>query len=245
MTARILDADERLPLYQRLADALRHQVVAGHWRPGDRLPSENELAEQYTLAAGTVRQALSQLVSEGILERQHGRGTFVRRPSFDQSLFRFYRFRTASGETSIPESRILTMRREKTPEYVASQLAVATGSDAINIQRLRLVNDEPVLAEEIWLPADRFARLLELDRDQIGPLLYPVYDSVCGLTVAHAEETLTAELANKVVARLLRLEQPAPVIVIERIARAFDGSPLEWRRSRGNAKHFHYQTEIR
>jgi GntR family transcriptional regulator len=245
MTMGALNPDARLPLYQRLADALRDQVVAGHWRPGDRLPSENELAELHELAAGTVRQALAQLVREGILERQHGRGTFVRRPTFDQSLFRFYRLRTASGETSIPESRILGMRRDKAPEYVANQLAIAAGSDAINIQRLRLVNDEPVLAEEIWLPADKFLKLLDLDTNDIGPLLYPVYDSVCGLTVAHAQETLTAELASDVTARLLRLEQPAPVIVIERIANGFDGTPLEWRRSRGNARHFHYQTEIR
>ncbi len=80
-----LRGDERLPRYQRVADQLRQEIADGVRRPGDRMPSENLLADQYALAPGTIRQAVTQLVSEGVLERFQGKGTCVRRPSFDQA----------------------------------------------------------------------------------------------------------------------------------------------------------------
>ena len=245
MTATILTGDKRLPLYQRLAETLRDELTQGKRRPGDRMPSENALATDYGLAPGTVRQALSALVDDGLLERFHGRGTFVRRPSFDRSLFRFFRFRDSSGEWRIPESRILKRTVEPAPSHIARQLGIEDGELAITMSRLRILNDAPVLAEEIWLPQARFEAFLDLSESEIGPLLYPVYDSKCGQLVARAEETLTAEAARPEIARLLRVDQNAPVIVIDRLAKGFDDTPLEWRRSQGRADQFHYHTEIR
>ena len=245
MTDLALIGDERLPLYQRLAGILRREVTTGARRPGDKMPSENALAAEYALAPGTVRQALAALVDEGLLERFHGRGTFVRRPSFDRSLFRFFRFRGPSGEWSVPESRILKRTVEPAPSYVARALRIEEGSPAIALSRLRLLDSEPVLAEEIWLPKPLFDAFLDLPEDEIGPLLYPVYDTECGQLIARAEETLTAEAARPETAHVLRVSRGEPVVVIDRLAKGFDDTPLEWRRSRGRADQFHYHTEIR
>lgn len=245
MSASALVGDQRLPLYQRLAEVLRQDVMQGMRRPGDRMPSETALCAEYGLAPGTVRQALSALVDDGLLERFHGRGTFVRRPSFDRSLFRFFRFRDASGEWRIPESRILKRTIEPAPSHIARQLHIQDGEPAIAMSRLRLLNDAPVLAEEIWLSKARFGAFLDLSERDIGSLLYPVYDAHCGQLVARAEETLTAEAARPEIARLLRIDAGMPVIVIDRLAKGFDDTPLEWRRSQGRADQFHYHTEIR
>lgn len=245
MSISTLSGDDRLPRYQRLADELRREVAQGERRPGDRIPSENLLAEEYKIAPGTVRQALAKLVSEGILERFHGRGTFVRRPSFDRSLFRFFRFRGGAGELVVPESRILRRTVEAAPSHVARRLEIAEGTPAIVMSRLRLIDSEPVLAEEVWLPLDRFQPFMDIPTGEIGPLLYPIYDAACGQLVARAEEELTAEAAKRETARLLGIAPGAPLIVIERLARGYDDAPLEWRRSRGPADHFHYHTEIR
>jgi len=107
------------------------------------------------------------------------------------------------------------------------------------------LDGEPMLAEEIWLPLDRFADLATLDLDAFGDLLYPLYESQCGQIIASAEETLTAEAVNATYARLLRIQPGDPVMVIERIARGYDRVPLEWRRSRGAAAHFRYHVDIR
>ena len=245
MSTTLLQGDERLPRYQRLADQLRHKVLEGDWRPGDRVPSENELSEEFSIAPGTARQALAQLVNEGILERFHGKGTFVRSPSFDRSLFRFFRFQSDAQEIVIPESRILSIGRSHAPDHVARHLNIARNADAIAISRLRLLDAQPVLIEEIWLPASIFEPLLELDPDDMGPLLYPIYDVKCGALIAQAEEVLTVEAASAETAGILRLDAGAPIIVIDRLAKAFDDAPLEWRRSRGRADQFRYHTEIR
>lgn len=240
-----LASDARLPLYQRLRDQLADQIANNRWRPGEAIPTEAALSAEYQLSTGTVRKAIDALVSEGILERQQGRGTFIRRAQFQSSLFRFFRFQTVSGERQVPESRILSIEPVAAPSAVAQALGLPVDAPVIRIVRVRLLDVKPVLAEEIWLPRQRFQALLKIDLSREGPLLYPIYEEVCGQVVASAEETLTAESVNDVHARLLQVAVNSPVIVIERLARDYAGSPLEWRRSRGHAEHFRYSVDIR
>jgi GntR family transcriptional regulator len=240
-----LSSDVRLPLYQRLRDHLAQQIANNRWRPGEAIPTEAALSAEYQLSTGTVRKAVDALVSEGILERQQGRGTFIRRPQFQSSLFRFFRFQTAAGERLVPESRILSIEPVTAPSAVAQALGLPLEAPVIRIVRVRLLEVQPVLAEEIWLPRSRFQALLEIDLNRQGPLLYPIYEEVCGQVVAYAEETLTAESVNDLHARLLQVPVNSPVVVIERLARDYAGTPLEWRRSRGHAEHFRYSVDIR
>lgn len=244
MTPKIA-GDERIPLYQRLADEIRRAVIEGTYKPGDSAPSETSLADAYRLAPGTVRKALEILVAEGVLERFQGKGTFIRRPSFDQSLFRFFRFKGPDAAFSIPESRILRRVVQPIPPLIAQALDVEPGSLGISMSRLRIHHDIPVVAEEIWLSHKKFKAFAELDLSEIGELLYPAYYEICGKLIARAEETLTAEPATPEISRLLRVAVSAPIIVIDRLAKGYDNKPLEWRRSRGRADQFTYHTEIR
>ncbi|WP_268796928.1 GntR family transcriptional regulator [Pseudomonas huanghezhanensis] len=240
-----LSSDVRLPLYQRLRDQLAEQIANNRWRPGEAIPTESALSSEYCLSTGTVRKAIDMLVSENILERQQGRGTFIRRPQFQSSLFRFFRFQTASGERQVPESRVLSIEPVSAPSAVAQALGLPLEAAVIRMIRLRLLDGQPVLAEEIWLPREQFQALLEIDLTQQGPLLYPIYEAFCGQVVAYAEESLTAEAVSEVHARLLHVPVNSPVVVIERLARNYAGQPLEWRRSRGHAEHFRYTVDIR
>jgi len=240
-----LSSDERLPLYQRLRDQLAEQIANNRWRPGEAIPTEAALSSEYCLSTGTVRKAIDMLVADNILERQQGRGTYIRRPQFQSSLFRFFRFQTAAGERQVPESRILSIEPMTAPSAVSQALGLIPDAPVIRLVRLRLLDAQPVLAEEIWLPRVLFQALLDTDLQLHGPLLYPIYETLCGQVVAYAEETLTAESVSDVHARLLHIPQNSPVVVIERLARNYAGQPLEWRRSRGHASHFRYSVEIR
>ena len=131
------------------------------------------------------------------------------------------------------------------PSDIANPLGVSPNTKDISMSRLRLHQGMPVIAEEIWLVFAQFKAFVDLKIDEIGDLLYPVYDQYCGKLVARAEETLTVESATPDISRLLRIDKGTPVIVIDRLAKGFDNSPLEWRRSRGRADQFSYQTEIR
>lgn len=243
--ARAASGDQRLPLYQLLRDDLAAKISAGAWSPDVPLPSEASLAESYGVSLGTMRHAIEELVDERMLERRQGSGTFLRRPDFKSSMFRFFMFQAPGGGDLLPDSRILSRTSVDPTEDVAKELQLAPGDRAIRMSRLRLYNNEAFAAEDIWLPYDRFRAFYDMPLTEIGPLLYPVYENVCGQLVATVEETLTIATADGEQARLLNMAPGAPVAMIDRLARAHNGDRLEWRRSFGRGDRFSYKIEIR
>lgn len=239
-----LGYDQRLPLYQRLREEMLTKIAAGEWSPGAPIPTEAELTKLYGVAIGTVRKAVDTLVSEGLLLRSQGRGTFVRRPNFDASLARFFRQVNASGGREIPSSRILSKQLQKPSKAVAKALALKSGEQVLRMERLRVIDDRTLFHEEIWLPASRFIVLLDIDSTTFGDLLYPFYEKQCGQCIASARETLTVGSADAEVARTLSIEPGNPIVIIERTALGYDRSPLEYRLSRAAANNFHYQIDI-
>lgn len=237
--------DTRLPLYQRLRDELAANVAENRWRPGEAIPTEAELVSHYGVSIGTVRKAVDKLVAEGLLERFQGRGTFVRRASFDNTLFRFFRFQSETGESLAPEGRVLERALTEAPLQVTQGLQIPSGSSAIHLTRLRLINQRPLLAESIWLPQDKFSALLNIPLSEFGNLLYPFYEERVGHAVATAQENLTVEPVGIKEAELLQIDVGTAVIVVERVAFGYDQQPLEWRRYCGLASHFRYHVEIR
>jgi len=238
--------DARLPRYQRLRDDLLQRIAAGEWRPGDAIPTEAELTRTYELATGTVRKAIDMLAAEGVLTRSHGKGTYVRRPNFNTSLFRFFRFRTKSGEEVQPTAKIISRAVRVPPAEVRQALGMADGEpEGLFLSRLRLIEDRPVLAEEIWLPRARFEPLVELKLTDFGDLLYPLYESACKQLVASARERLTVAVAGRPLANRLGVPLGGPVIAVQRLAFDFAGTPIEWRCTRGSADGFQYEVDIR
>ena len=237
--------DERLPRYQQLRDDLVHRIAAGEWSPGDAIHTEAELSQAYGVSTGTLRKAIDLLVGEGVLTRSQGKGTFVRRPRFDSSLFRFFRFKSRDGAAVLPGARIVARQVEAPDAAVRDGLALAARAKVIHLSRWRLIDARPVLAEEIWLPRDGFEALLALPLDGFGDLLYPLYERLCKQVVATARETLVVEQADRGLAKTLGIPAASPVIHVHRTAFNFAGRPLEWRSTRGAATGFQYEIEIR
>lgn len=237
--------DLRLPLYQRLRDEIAHQIARNVWRSGEPIPTEAELAATHRVAIGTVRKAIDVLVADGLVERQQGRGTFVRRPRFDRSLFRFFRHLGPDGNQVVPEGRILSREARTAPGVARAALALDARAETIQLVRIRVLQGRPILSEEIWLPAERFAPLLTASLSEIGDLLYPAYERLCNEIVARAEETLTVASATAADAECLGITEGSPVVVVERLAFGFDGRPIEWRLTRGAAADFRYRIDIR
>jgi len=240
-----MSTDARLPRYQQVRDQLTRRIAAGEWPPGQAIPTEPELCAQYEVSIGTLRKAIDVLVSEGMLVREQGRGTFVRRPSFASSFFRFFRFRGASGESVTPSSQLVGREVAIPPADARDALNLSTADAALHIDRIRLVANKTVLLEEIWLPVRGFEPLIDLPLEAFGDLLYPLYERVCKRLVAQASETLTVERATALQAEALGVEGGAPLIRVQRVAYDYAGQAIEWRVSHGAAVHFQYHTEIR
>ncbi|QRV23019.1 GntR family transcriptional regulator [Marinomonas foliarum] len=236
--------DHRLPLYQRVRDELLENISAGNWLPDNPIPTENELTKIYGVAIGTIRKAVDTLVNDGLLYRSQGRGTFVRRPDFNASLFRFFRQMSSDGRFVMPKSQLLSRTLKKPPQYATEALKIGGNDEAICLERLRFLEDRVVLTEEIWLPAPLFASLVDLELSEFGNLLYPFYEQQCGQLIASAKETLTIASASTSIAKALNTDENSPVAVIERVAYGYDKTPLEYRISHGSAETFCYQIEI-
>ncbi|HYS63504.1 MAG TPA: GntR family transcriptional regulator [Paraburkholderia sp.] len=237
--------DDRLPRYQQLRDDLISRIAAGEWAPEQAIATEAELGQFYNVSTGTVRKAIDLLVADSVLTRSQGRGTFIRRPRFDSSLFRFFRFKSRDGEPVRPTARVLKREVVKPSEEIRSTLRMKATEKAIHLSRVRLIEGQAVLSEEIWLPRARFEPLATLPLDDFEDLLYPLYERLCRQIVASATEILRVEQATPDDASVLGLAPDSPVILVHRVASDFAGTPFEWRSTRGAATTFQYQVEIR
>jgi GntR family transcriptional regulator len=237
--------DDRLPRYQRLRDDLVSRIAAGEWAPEEAIATEAELSQTYSVSTGTVRKAIDLLVVDGILIRSQGKGTFVRRPRFDSSLFRFFRFKSRNGESVRPTARVLRREVVKPKGDIRTALQMKATEKAIHLSRVRFIENQAVLSEEIWLPHTRFEQIATLPLEDFEDLLYPLYERLCRQIVASAREILKVEQATAVDASLLGVQSGSPIILVHRVASDFAGVPFEWRSTRGAASTFQYQVEIR
>jgi GntR family transcriptional regulator len=228
-----------------LRDDLVSRIAAGEWAPEEAIATEAELGQFYNVSTGTVRKAIDLLVSDGVLTRTQGKGTFVRRPRFDSSLFRFFRFVSRDGQPVRPTARVLKREVVKPDEEIRNALGMKASEKAIHLSRVRMIEGRAVLSEEIWLPRARFEALATLPLDKFEDLLYPLYERLCKQMVASATEILRVEQATVETASLLGIKTGSPVILVHRVASDFAGTPFEWRSTRGAADTFQYQVEIR
>ena len=231
--------------YGWLAASLRARILQGEWVPGTALPAEAALAKTHGVALGTLRQALAVLVSEGLLERQHGRGTFVKAGLGGASMLRFFRFRQGAEVGAAPTSRILQRQLRLASADEADALGLPAGASVLQLQRLRSVNGTPCLLERIALPLPLFDALSQSDIDVWDDLLYPMFQRVCGVTVHRAEDKLSFGLLDAVQAGALQLEAGHPCVQVDRRAFELGGHCVELRTTLGDAFAFHYTAQVR
>jgi GntR family transcriptional regulator len=230
------------PLYQQVREELMLRLIDGRWPPGMLLPSEHQLAGELGVSQGTVRKALDALTSEKLLLRQQGRGTFVAVPEEGHFLFKFFRIYGDDGERRFPTSNVHSCRRVKAGAAVRGRLDLAKDSLVWQIDRTRSLDGRPIVFERAIVPVDRFP-----DLDQLDPIpnnVYALFSSRYGITVQRASERLKAVLANAEDVKRIGCPRNAPLLRIDRIAYALDGSPIEWRISHCLTEHYSYQSDL-
>lgn len=228
--------------YAALAAALRHRIVAGAWPPGAPLPAETSLAAEHGVALGTLRRALELLAEQGLIERRHGKGTFVRDGLTGATMLRFFRF--GSGDGEVPQSRILSRQSVVASPEIARCLGIASGDPVLRLHRLRSLGGQPCLLEEIWLPLPMFAPLLESPLADWGDLLYPMFSGRCGVAVTRATDEIGFAPLSAAQARHLDLSAGHPGVTVKRQAYDLVGRCVERRITRADAFAFNYAVTI-
>jgi GntR family transcriptional regulator len=231
--------------YGKLASALRDRILHGEWAPGEVIPAESALAQSYGVALGTIRQALALLVEDGVLQRRHGKGTFVTKGVDGASMMRFFRFRGVDAANSeAPQSRILSSRMRSATAQEASAFGTIKGTQVIQLERLRSLANEPCLLETIILPLPLFGKLADSDTDDWDDLLYPMYQQRCGVVIQKTQDHLSFSQLNATQAKRLKLSASHPCVLVERLAFDMAGRCVELRATRGDAFSFKYSTQL-
>jgi GntR family transcriptional regulator len=234
-----------VPLHHQVYLDLRGALDAGEWRPGDRLPTERDLAQRYGCSLITVRRALSELASEQRIERTRGRGTYVLRPRIERDLAGTRSFSEEMQDRGMdPATRVVAARPEFAGESVAAALGIEPGSPTIYLERLRMADGEPLLLEEVHLPAERFPGLLASDLEHNS--LYDLLTERYRTPVVRAREALEPVHMPAREAALLHVPTRSLALLVEGIAFSADGTPVEFGRTyvRGDRTRYYVERVV-
>ena len=196
--------------------------------PGTLIPTERALAEQYGTSRTTVRQAIGELVAEGRLDRTQGRGTFVAPPKVThvRQLTSFTDDAASQGMTA--SARILDISEVPADTATAKRLGVEPGTGVHRVERIRLVNGEPLAHETAFLAGE----LPDLAANvEVWGSLYSALREDYGIRISEVEDTVETKLAGPEEVRLLDVEMGAPMLLVHRLGLDPDGRPVEWTES--------------
>ncbi len=219
-----LDPADPTPLYQQLRDRLREKLLAG-W-PRDRpIPSERQLMQMTGLSRMTVRQAIADLVHEGMLRRDHGRGTFVGDSRILRLLTGHSSFKeVVQRQGSIPTTFVVRHERASANQAQATLLQVEPGETVFDLVRVRAIDGQPVMVDYTIVP-ERICPSLE--RADLSGSLYEYLTDDCAIPPDHSTDTIEAIAAYGEVAQLLAVPEGFPLLLMRRLALSVDNIPIE------------------
>jgi len=232
-----------IPLYYQLKQHIESQIRSGTWQPGDQVPSEAVLGEKFHVSRTTVRQALGELVNQGMLTRIQGKGTFVAHPRIRQRLTRLTGFtEDYQAQRMKPASQLLRQGKEPASLRIASALRITEGTPVIVLERLRLADDLPMAVEIAHLREDLFPffKAEEFPGGSLYTYLAEKFNTIP--TIAHQD--MEAIGCPKPQARLLGISKGGPVLHMYRTTFDQSGRPFEQVESFYRGDRYVFQAEL-
>ena len=231
------------PLYNQLAHLLRDKID-NEMSTGNLLPSERELSQQYGLSRTTVRLALHELEKLGIVERIHGKGTFVAKThTGEANLSEAYSFTEHMKNLGrVPKTHILNFEIIEANKAIAKGLHLPMWEKVIHLKRLRLADDIPMMIEESYLPRKLFPFLSEAECAKKP--LYTIVEQDYAFNIGVAEEEFSASLASDLEAKDLAIAENSAVLRLIRQTFTDTGQIVEYTRSVARADLFKYKVTL-
>jgi GntR family transcriptional regulator len=220
---------------------LIQRIAAGAWKAGAAIPNEIELSRELGISVGTVRKALDEMESERLISRRQGRGTFVIDQTSNEHAVRFSNIRDPAGTRIGGEIVSCTVVGATANETEARHLQLRVGEPIFRIHRVRSHNGVPLMVDESTVPQTHFPGL-ERESD-VSPSIV-VLARHYGVLLGRAEERVGVAAAKGDIAKLLKVEEGAPLLVLDCVVHAIDGRPIEWRLASCNLRENHYLAEM-
>ncbi|GGN92945.1 GntR family transcriptional regulator [Nocardia rhizosphaerihabitans] len=223
---------QRADRARRVADILRHQILAGAVEGA--LPGEQELAAEHDTSRNTVREALALLRDEGLIDRAPKVGTRVAARKYDHGLDALLGLQETLKEHGTVRNEVRAATHITAPPAVARRLGLAPGDRVVYIERLRFLADLPLSLDLTYLAPDVGAAVLANDLETTD--VFVLLEQVTGQSLGAAELALEAVAADPHTATTLDTPGGAPLLMLERLTHLDDGRPvdLEYIRMRGD-----------
>jgi GntR family transcriptional regulator len=217
-------------VHAQIEDWLAGEIAAGALVPGDRLPTEHDLAGSFGVSRMTLRHALADLAKRGLVTKTVGRhgGTFVAAPKLEQDLTTLAGFSEQLRRHGVVAgARVLSARAKPAGPVAGAALRIGPEDPVYEVRRIRLADGRPIALERSMFPAGRFPGMLD---SQLDGSLYELLEVRYGLRPHRARESLEPVVAGVREAEALDLEEGTPLMLVERTAYARSGEPVEYAR---------------
>ncbi|HEY3396342.1 MAG TPA: GntR family transcriptional regulator [Armatimonadota bacterium] len=229
-----LSVHDAEPLYAQIMHILEQEIRLGRLSAGDRLPTQQELADHFDVSLAPVKQALRELEERGIVSTRQGRGTFVMDATpLSEELIDANRIPCFSTETLLaghkPASIVLLIEEIDAGSVpkAAQELEVGENIKLLHVERVRLADNKPLSLQNTYLPAAKVGGLLARG---LGPddALQRILEEEYGVGLTAGRQTISATSANQHDARQLGVRVGSPLLLVERICYTGTREPVEY-----------------
>lgn len=209
-----------LPVYLQIVELLVRDIAANRLIDGERLAPERDMAAQLGIAVGTLRKALAELQSRGLLERVQGSGNYIRAISDPQSVYAMFRLELVEGG-GLPTAEVISVARMPKPDGLP---AFGSSNEAHRIRRLRRLSGRPAALEEIWLDA---SYVETITAGELSESLYLYYRRKLRLWITRAEDQIGLGAVPDWTLPVFEQPPGAPVPLVTRVSQVQDGTRAE------------------
>lgn len=235
-----IDKKSPIPVYYQLKNIILEKIKDGEFLEGSLIPSERDLGENLGISRMTVRQALNQLVTEGVLYREKGKGTFVSKGKIVQRNIMSFSD-TVKIKGLVPSTEVLYFEKISNRHDINILLGLKEDESLYNLKRLRLANELPIAIEEVFIPERYCPKLEAFD---LKASLYKLLKEEYSLTISYMDNVIEAAKPLKEEKKLLNLSDATPVLRITSISHNDAGTKLFYEKDVYRSDEYNYNVRI-
>jgi GntR family transcriptional regulator len=224
----VINHHSPVPYYFQLSRYIEEKIKSRELRPGQILPSEQELCEKMRVSRTVVRQAMTELEHKGIITKQSGKRSIIAMLRYEASLMQnfvgFYEDAVSKGR--MPRTQVLELRAVSAEDEVSTALGLNVGEAVIRLRRIRFLDGEPEILSVTHVVEKKCPSLIH--EDFTNQSLYGILDQKYGLVITKGLRTIRAIALDRIDAKVFGLRAGSPALLVTSVGLLQDGTPLEY-----------------